>query len=346
MLSPLTKVILISIAVVIAVYLVYRRLRRWWFRRTSQIVRSARPEGSARPAPAAPPRPQPGSIESDSPSPPEPAADDSDFVFGRLTPILAAMLPESEQRKRRNIRTLQQAGHYGAQAWHNLAAVRYVAIMLPILCGLLLLVITPPRVELLIMVGLVALPMLGWSLPTLYVRSRAAERMWEIEHSMPDVLDMMNMCVSQGMTVPASLARVSRELAQVSPPLSKELAIVVEQTRVGSLEQALENFGRRIDLPEVHSFTNLLVQTEKLGTSMSGALAEYSDSMRESLRQQADQKANSAAFKLLFPTVLCLMPAVFMILLGPATVELSRFFNEGSNILDSSVQSANEILSR
>jgi tight adherence protein C len=194
---------------------------------------------------------------------------------------------------------------------------------------------------------MVALPMLGWALPTLYVRGKAADRLAEIERTMPDVLDMMNMCVSQGMTVPNSLGRVCRELESVSPALSKELRIVTEQSRVGTLQQALENFSRRIDLPDVHSFTSLLIQTERMGTSMSEALVEYSDNMRETLRQQADQKANTASFKLLFPTVMCLMPAVFLVLLGPAIIELSSFFREGgSQILQQSVRSASDVLER
>jgi tight adherence protein C len=88
-------------------------------------------------------------------------------------------------------------------------------------------------------------------------------------------------------------------------------------------------FSRRVDVPEVHSFTSLLVQTERMGTSISEALTEYSDNMRETMRQRADEKSNAAAFKLLFPTVLCLMPAVYLFLLGPAIIELSNFFNRG-----------------
>src|SRR5690606_32126033 len=103
-------------------------------------------------------------------------------------------------------------------------------------------------------------------------------------------------CVSQGMTLPAALTRVSRELATVYPPLSQELKIVSEQARIAGLPQALTNFGNRVDLPDVHSFTALLIQTERMGTSVSDALSEYSDSMRESLRQRADQKANAASF--------------------------------------------------
>jgi tight adherence protein C len=157
-----------------------------------------------------------------------------------------------------------------------------------------------------------------------------------MSRGMPDMLDLLNMCVSQGMTVPAALTRVSSEIEPVYPALARELKIVTDQSRIGTLEQALRAFSARVDASEVHSFTSLMIQTEQMGTSMSGALTEYSDNMRESFRQRADQKANAATFKMLFPTVLCLMPAVFMFLLGPATIELNEFFRgRGQEILDS-----------
>ena len=146
---------------------------------------------------------------------------------------------------------------------------------------------------------------------------------------MPDLLDMLNMCVGQGLTVPDSLQRVGRDFRGVYPALSLELSIVNEQSKISSMQTALENFSQRVDLPEVHSLTSLLIQTERMGTSISEALTTYSDTMRESQRQQADEKGNRATFRLLFPTVLCLMPAVYLFLLGPAINELQRFFYGG-----------------
>ena len=86
--------------------------------------------------------------------------------------------------------------------------------------------------------------MLGWAVPSLLVRSRAAERRDEIGKAMPDMLDMLNMCVSQGMTLPNSLNRVSYELKPVYPALSQELSIVTDQAKVGSMEQALAKLCR------------------------------------------------------------------------------------------------------
>ncbi len=264
-----------------------------------------------------------------------PGTDDSDYRFGASTSILAAMLPESEDRRRAVTRTLHNAGQYSRHAWHNFAAVRYLGIVLPILFFGAGLVLVPEPLEPLMIAGVVVGPILGWAIPTIMLQNRAQQRLGEIAQGIPDMLDILNMCVSQGMTVPSALGRVGHDLEPVYPALSKELMIVTTQARVGTLQQALASFSQRCDIPEVHSFTSLLTQTEKMGTSMSAALVEYSDNMRETVKQRSDEKANSATFKLLFPTVLCLMPAVFLLLLGPAIVELSNFFNRGgSDILN------------
>lgn len=268
-----------------------------------------------------------------------PSAGSTDYVFGRLTPLFAALFPESEARRAIVKKELITAGYHQPHAWQNLAALRYLGIMLPLVGIGLLLVLSPRPLEAAAVGLLLFLPAIGWAVPRLVVRNQARERLSEIERGMPDMLDMLNMCVSQGMTIPDSLNRVSRELRPVYPALAQELNIVTDQAKIGSLEQALENLSQRIDLPEVHSFTTLLIQTQRMGTSVSQALIDYSDNMRESLRQRADEKANTATFKLLFPTVGFLMPAVFLFLLGPAIIQLSDFFNGGgSEALNQNVQ--------
>jgi len=265
-----------------------------------------------------------------------PLLDPDGSVFGPITASLATLLPESAERREQTKRELLNAGYYKPQSMQNLEAIRYLCIMVPLLFVGALLVLLPVRFEVPLVVLLVVLPLLGWALPRLYVKNHAADRKHQIEQAMPDLLDLLNMCVSQGLTVTDSLKTISHDFETVYPALSQELKIVSEQSDIGTFQQALENLSHRVDVPEVHSFTSLLIQTERMGTSVSEALLEYSDSIRESLRQRADEKANQAAFKLLFPTVLCLMPAVYMFLLGPATMELSNFFTDGgSEVLDS-----------
>lgn len=341
--TPFARTILLAaIALLVAALLVRIAFRRW--RRRSTGI-------DAPPLQAPPQSPQPATAPTivqpairafvprrgHSAAPPLqrvdpeqlPFSDTSDYSYGALTPTLAAMLPESPHKKQKLKRALRNAGYYTPHAWQNLAATRYLGLILPILFFGALLIVVPAQLEWPIIAAIVIAPILGYAAPGLLVQNQAASRLNEIERGMPDMLDMLNMCVSQGMTLPASLRRVGLELRGVYPALSKELSIVSDQSRIGGLSNALANFSERVDLPDVHSFASLLMQTEQMGTSVSEALQDYSDNMRENLRQRADRKANAAAFKLLFPTVLCLMPAVFLFLLGPAVVQLQDFFNSG-----------------
>jgi tight adherence protein C len=275
-----------------------------------------------------------------------PHTETSDYAFGSLTPVLAALLPESETRRESLKKELMKAGFHRPHAWHNLAAFRYLAIMLPMILFGGLLVIVPAQAEAAVLGMLVIISLLGWALPRWYVWIKASHRTGEIKRAMPAILTMPNMCVSQEIKVPNALKRVSQELRSVYPDLARELNIVCEQAEVWNLRHALENFSERIDVPDVHAFTSLLIQTEQMGTSVSTALTEYSDNIRETLRQRADEKATQATFKLLFPTVLCLMPAVYLFLLGPAVVELSDFFHGGGRDLLNSGRQAVEELNR
>jgi len=276
-----------------------------------------------------------------------PVAGDGDLVLGSITPGLATLLPMTDAGRTEVLEELQQAGFYQPHALENFGAIRYLLIAVAILMAGTMVVLAPPRLEGYAIGSLIVLPLLAWALPRLYLRNKARERRSEIERAMPDLLDLMNMCVSQGLTIHDSLRRVLGDLRGVYPALSQELRIVSEQARVGSLNLALENFSRRVNVPEVHSFTTLLTQTERMGTSISDALASYSDTMRESLKQRADEKGNRATFRLLFPTVLCLMPAVYLFLLGPAVIELSNFYGRGGrDALDTGTNAIREINQR
>lgn len=260
-----------------------------------------------------------------------PAMGSDDYVFGSATPALSEMMPESEGRRLQTKKELQAAGYYQPHALQNFSAIRYLSILGTLLFFGVILILAPERFEIPILISMLLVPILVWAVPFLFITSKASDRRSEIEQGIPDMLDMLNMCVSQGMTVPHALKKIVTELAKVYPALAQELRIVIEQASIGTFSQALSNFSNRIDVPEVHSFASLLIQTDQMGTNVTSALQEYSDNMRESLSQRADEKANKATFKLLFPTVLCLMPAIYIFLLGPAIVELSDFFHSGGS---------------
>ena len=265
---------------------------------------------------------------------------DGEMFFGRITPAVAQLLPESAARREVQRKNLMGAGYLSRASWINLTAIRFVLAFLSIVLVGYFLIVLPPAAEPWLVAMLVIAPLLAWAIPPLIVSFRASERKIDIERGLPDVLDMMNMGVSQGLTVPQSLKRISREIGSVHPALAKELQLVNQQAEVGSMPQALRNFSQRIDSSEVNSFTSLLIQSEVTGTSISRSLTEYSDGIRSSLKERADARANLASFQLLFPVALCLMPSVFLFLLGPAIVQFSDFYDNQAQQLQQSRQDA------
>ena len=261
------------------------------------------------------------------PAPEDLPIQNGEFVFGSLTPAIAQLLPETDGRREVQRKTLIAAGYHSRASWLNLSAIRFVLSFLALVIVGFWLIVAPPVIEPWLLGLLVMAPLFMWALPPLMVAFKASERKSDVERGLPDVLDMMNMGVSQGLTVPQSLRRISTELVSSHPALAEELRIVDQQASIGSLPQALRNFGQRIESPEVSSFTSLLIQSETTGTSISRALSDYSDSIRASLKERADARANAASFQLLFPVALLLMPSVFLFLLGPAIVQMSDFFN-------------------
>jgi tight adherence protein C len=229
----------------------------------------------------------------------------------------------------RTNKELTRAGYHQPHAMQNLQAVRFMMLFGVFFLGACAVILVPQQFEIFAMLGTIVMAGLVWAVPRIFLQNKATERTSQLERAMPDMLDMLNMCVSQGLTIPDSLKRISKDLQPVYPALATELLIVVYQAEVGNLQISLDNFADRVDVPEVDSFVSLLNQSERMGTNVSDALTEYSNTMRESLRQRTDEKANKAAFRLMFPTVLFMMPAVFGFLMGPVILELQEFFDEG-----------------
>lgn len=270
-----------------------------------------------------------------------PTSSTDELAFGPATLAMASLMPMSDEVRVRA--ELKQAGFHHPHAMANLQATRFALIGGTIALFGMLLLIVPKVLEIPVLLGMISVPLFFWAVPRMYIQGRGAERKSQIERAMPDMLDMLNMCVSQGLTIPTSLRRIAIDLKPVYPDLASELGMVVHQGEVGSMTVALNNFGERMDVPEVDSFVSLMTQAERMGTNVSDALTEYSNTMRESLRQRTDEKANNASFKLMFPTVLLMMPAVFLFLMGPAILELDEFFTQGGfeNISQGSEQIQN-----
>ncbi len=185
--------------------------------------------------------------------------------------------------------------------------------------------LTSPRYYMLICIGLA---LAGFYLPDFWLKERADSRKKKVEYGFPDALDLMVICVEAGMGLDAAMNRVAKEIRHSYPILSDELGMVGLEIKAGkSRKQALNNLSLRTDLEEVKNFAGLMIQTMEFGTSVADTLRVYSDSFRTKRRQKAEEKAAKLPLKMLFPTLLFIFPALFVVLLGPAVINILKSFS-------------------
>jgi tight adherence protein C len=166
---------------------------------------------------------------------------------------------------------------------------------------------------------------LGFYLPTLFIALRQTARHDAVLTALPDALDLLVICVEAGLGIAAALQRVASEMRIASPVLASELVLVNQEMQTGiSRTDALRNLAERTGVDEVYSLVAMLIQTDRLGTSVAQALRSHADSMRTKRRQRAEQLARKATVKLAFPLVLLIFPALLVVLLGPAAIQLIR----------------------
>ena len=177
---------------------------------------------------------------------------------------------------------------------------------------------------------LVVLAIVGFYLPNLWLRLKISKRKDTILKGFPDALDLMVVCVEAGMGLDSTINRVAKEIELNNKILSGELKLYNLEMRAGKLRKdALKNLAMRTDVEEVNNLVTLLLQTEKFGTSIGQALTVYSDTMRTQRFQRAEEMAAKIPTKLLFPLVLFIFPALFVVILGPAVISIIRAFSKG-----------------
>lgn len=173
----------------------------------------------------------------------------------------------------------------------------------------------------LVFVALVA----GFLLPDSLLRMKIRKRQEQISDSLPDALDLLVVCVEAGLGLNASFVKITEEFKLSSPTLSEEFDIVNREMVAGKPRQdALRALAERSGVEDVASLVAMLIQTEKLGTSLAQSLRVHSDSLRTRRRQKAEEAAAKTTIKLVFPLVFLLFPALFIVILGPGVMEIIR----------------------
>jgi tight adherence protein C len=166
---------------------------------------------------------------------------------------------------------------------------------------------------------------IGFYLPDLLVYNAGLKRQARIQAELPDAMDLLSVCVEAGLGFDAALAQVARN---TTGQLASELARALQEMQIGkSRTEALRSTAERTTVPELRAFVAALVQAGELGISVATVLREQAKEMRVKRRQRAEEKAQKIPVKILFPLMLCLMPALFVMILGPGVISIMSLFS-------------------
>lgn len=180
----------------------------------------------------------------------------------------------------------------------------------------------PPQMR--ISVGVIGI-VVGNYLPFMFLRNLITRRQASIRRAWPDALDLMLICVESGMAVEPAMQRVSREIGTISVPLAEELALTVaELSYLQDRRKAYENLGLRTGMPQVKSVVTSLIQSERYGTPLGTALRVLAQENRDMRMAEAERKAAALPPRLTVPMMLFFMPVIFVIIMSPVALTLSK----------------------
>lgn len=221
---------------------------------------------------------------------------------------------------------MKAAGFASPSAPRIFTLVRLVLVFaLPGLFVLLtLLMREPPGFLTIYLVGS-ALGLMGLVLPNLFLTAKADRRVQAIVNGFPDCLDLILVCIEAGLGIEAAMDRVGREMVSAHPKVSELLSVTVLQLRAGaSREEAFRALSDSAGVDEIQSFATLLIQSDKLGTSLGTTLRVYAEEMREKRRMRAEEKAYRLPVLISIPLVVFMLPVMIGVLMLPAGIRVAR----------------------
>jgi tight adherence protein C len=233
--------------------------------------------------------------------------------------ILAKALPSSPKEMGRLRRQMIAAGRYdiGSAVYYSLAK-----LVTPVLLVAIVFLALGVRQGwiLMILAGVI-----GYLLPDLVLARMRGAHAKAIQNGLPDVLDLLIVCIEAGSSLDQSIVKASDELGITHPALAHELKLITTEIRAGKPRlEAFRNFAARTRVDDVRALVTMLTQTDRFGTSVAQALRIHADTSRTKRRQRAEERAAKVGVKLVFPLVLCVFPAVYVVCIGSAVVAIYR----------------------
>jgi tight adherence protein C len=245
-------------------------------------------------------------------------------AFRDLVKRLGSALPQSPRNVKLMERRLMKAGFRGAGAVKMFYGIKVAATVLTPAVAMLLAAqfgVSEENRGMVLAAGLAA-GLLG---PTEYVRRRAKRRAKQIRKGLPNALDLLVVCVESGLGLDQAILQTAKELQKAHPEICQELAQVNFELRAGERRaQALRNLADRNSVDELKKLVAVLIQADRFGTGIAATLRSHSDYMRVQARQAAEEKAAKLGVKLVFPIFFCILPALFVVTVGPVMVRIVR----------------------
>ncbi len=234
------------------------------------------------------------------------------------------ILPKSQQEVSVVRQRLVRAGYRNDSALKLFYGAKF---LIPVTLALLLLATGVGHYSPLFLYG--AALGLGFLIPDFWLSNRIEARQSRITRGLPDVLDLLVICVEAGLSLDQALSRTAQELKTTRPDISDELSIVaLEQSAGKPREDAWRGFAERTEVESVRNLVSVLVQSEKFGTSIARTLRVHSDTLRTQRRQKVEELAAKTTVKLVFPLVLFIFPSIFLVTLGPAVIVMVDSFHK------------------
>ena len=240
----------------------------------------------------------------------------------RFVKRVTAMVPRSPKQMTVVRRRFARAGYYTLAP---IAVFTLAQIILPVVFGLAPLYFGPTGVQAVIFVMIGA--MLGFQIPTFWLYRKTSIRQQQIQNGLPDLLDLLIVCLEAGSALDQALVKSTEELELAYPALSEEFRLLITEIRAGKPRlEAFRNLASRTGVEDVRALVAMLVQTDRFGTSVTQALRTHADVARSKRRQRAEERAAKLGVKMVFPLVFMLFPAFFVVTLGPAVIQFVRVF--------------------
>jgi tight adherence protein C len=165
----------------------------------------------------------------------------------------------------------------------------------------------------------------GFFAPDIFLMSAMKRRKSKLALALPDVMDLMVICMEAGLGMDHAVLRIAKEMEMVYPEMSDELSIISREQRAGKPRvEAWRGMADRVDIEAIRQFAAMLIQTDRLGTPIANALGQFADTLRTQRMMEAEERAAKTTVKLIFPLVFFIFPAIFVVLLGPAAIALTQ----------------------